>query len=298
MAQSRLRAVGIGLGTLLILGGVRPVPTCAAAWDDNRFSFARHLIDEGDTFRAISVLKEMAWRERDSSRVRILDLTLGEAYRKSGRPEQAAHYYEKALSHGNAPDSLDQRGYIGLSLVGTLSRRFSLAEEAVGKVTAPGLRSSKLAVEGLILAERGAYHEAAYLLHRLAKECPSANPELDVIRWAERFEKDRPDERQPALAALFSAVIPGAGQLYSGHVFDAAQALFFVGAFSVASIAAYPDRSDGGAQRLTFAASCTLTGLFYTANILGAHRVAGYHNLKEKEEFIGGFRAAVSSLDF
>lgn len=298
MRRFRWRGGWIGLTSVLLLGGSCSAPPCRAAWDDTRWAFARHLLEEDDTFRAITVLKEMAWTERDSTRRRILNLALGEAYRKSGRPERAAQYYEKALRQQSVLDSLDERCHLGLSLAFASAGRFELAEDTARQVRLPEFQASVAAIEALVLAERGDYSEAARRLRDPLRGPLVVAPGLDEGHWASRLDQKPPTARSPALAALLSAAAPGAGQLYAGHVFDAAQAFFFVGAFSVASIAAHPRRNDGGAGRVTFAASCTLTGLFHAANVLGAHRTARYRNLKLREDFIGGFRAAVLSLDF
>jgi hypothetical protein len=99
--------------------------------------------------------------------------------------------------------------------------------------------------------------------------------------------------RSPALAVVLSAVLPGAGQAYSGHWFDAAQAFFFVGAFGVASYAAFRYEQSGDRPYILTPLTLAVTSVFYLANVLGAERTARFYNQRQKESVAGAVRESV-----
>ncbi len=289
----RLALAWSAVSLVLTLGVVPRLP----AAEEDRSGFARHLLNEGDTFRAISVLKELAWFETDPGRISHLHSELGEAYRKSGRPESAIFYYEKVLSAFPLSDTLDARVHLGFALACIAQRRLSLAEEMLRTIGPAPFGWSRAAALSLIHAERGEYVEAGQLLRSIPQDS-ARGLAVDPSRWASHFSEAEPSHKSPAVAACLSMAIPGAGQVYSGHYFDAGQALFFVSAFAIASLASYPDRDDGPGERIYFFASAGLTALFHAANVLGAYQTAGYHNYKAREGFIAGFRSAILSMNF
>jgi TM2 domain-containing membrane protein YozV len=104
--------------------------------------------------------------------------------------------------------------------------------------------------------------------------------------------------RSPLFAATLSAVLPGAGQAYYGHWFDAAQALGFVAAFGFVSYFAYRyDGARGGPYVFT-AVSLSLTALLHLANILGAERTARYFNQHQRDLFVAPIRARALEAEF
>ncbi len=86
------------------------------------------------------------------------------------------------------------------------------------------------------------------------------------------------------LAGILSTIFPGLGQIYSGHYFDAFQAIVFVGSLTVANYAAYKYDSKYNNNYILTIGLSTLTGIFYTSNIFGAVKTADYYNYKSKNE--------------
>ena len=104
--------------------------------------------------------------------------------------------------------------------------------------------------------------------------------------------------RRPKIARWLSSVFPGAGQFYSSHKIDGAQALVVVGAgivYSTVSVHAY-NRNEIGI--VLPALTVGITSLFHYANILSGYRTAIYRNMRLKQDFLiqSGYNQAPFNL--
>ena len=101
--------------------------------------------------------------------------------------------------------------------------------------------------------------------------------------------------RSPGLAAAMSAVVPGAGQLYTGHLYDGAQAFGLTAALGYGAYAAWRHELDAGGPTAyvlpTLAA--LVAGSFYAANVRGAHASARRFNAYRRARF---YRDAIDGL--
>lgn len=102
--------------------------------------------------------------------------------------------------------------------------------------------------------------------------------------------------RSPLLAGALSAVVPGAGQLYTGHVYDAAQAFGFTATLGYGAYSAWRYELDaGGPTAYVLPSIATLVaGAFYLANVRGAHASAARFNAYREARF---YRQAIESLN-
>ena len=101
--------------------------------------------------------------------------------------------------------------------------------------------------------------------------------------------------RSPGVAAAMSAVVPGSGQLYTGHVYDAAQAFGLTTALGYGAYASWRHELDaGGPTRYVLPSLATLVaGAFYLSNVRGAHASAKRYNAYRTARF---FRDAIDGL--
>jgi len=101
--------------------------------------------------------------------------------------------------------------------------------------------------------------------------------------------------RSPALAATFSALVPGSGQLYSGHTYDAAQAFGLTTVLGYGAYASWRHELDAGAptQYVLPVVATLVAGAFYAANVRGAHASAKRFNAYRTARF---YRTAIEHL--
>lgn len=100
-----------------------------------------------------------------------------------------------------------------------------------------------------------------------------------------------------ATCATLSALLPGAGQIYSGHSIDGIQAFLAVATFSLATWSAWRyehqnDRPYYGAVSLG-----TVTLTLYTSNVWGGWRTATFHNAHQEELFIKSIREGILNAE-
>ncbi|WP_143536770.1 hypothetical protein [Rubricoccus marinus] len=101
--------------------------------------------------------------------------------------------------------------------------------------------------------------------------------------------------RSPGLAAAMSAAIPGSGQLYSGHVYDAAQAFGLTTVLGYGAYSAWRYELDAGGPTgyVLPALSTLVAGAFYLSNVRGAHASARRFNAYREARF---YRDAIDGL--
>ncbi len=125
------------------------------------------------------------------------------------------------------------------------------------------LRRAELALTG------GGFVEA-----RAALDEPGAASPDALALFARDIESSGPPAyRSPALAALFSAALPGSGQLYAGRWADALVSVFALAALSYGTWRASADGQRGAAVSLGF-----ITGLAYAGTVYGAWNAARAFN--------------------
>lgn len=212
-------------------------------------AFARSLEAESDWFRAIGVWKEVRFEaqdetvRRDATQAILVDLW------KAGQYE--AGLRELALWNRETPGSFAWLGLFQYKL-----SRFSAAEYALTRAGDPRYL-------GLLLARTGRLEDAAQLW---------ANLDLPDPRLMGEGKKS------PPLAAAASLVLPGSGQMYSGHWFDGFQALTMVSFFGVSAYGTYLyDREFSSNYGLTIT-SAAIGAFFYVANSYGAWKTAEFYN--------------------
>ncbi|MGH7451093.1 MAG: DUF5683 domain-containing protein, partial [bacterium] len=97
--------------------------------------------------------------------------------------------------------------------------------------------------------------------------------------------KEQP-KKSPFIASSLSFVLPGSGQLYSGHTYDAVQAFLFTASFGFAAYAIYKyEHSFKEHLELTYI-GISITAIFHAAKVIGANRTAHYRNWKKNRDFI------------
>ena len=265
-----------------------------------REDFAARLLADRDYFRAVSVYKELAFFAPDDAARARFTYEIGKAYRLGRRYELAVDTYAALLEMRGAPPELVARAYvaIGVSYLGLHVPDQSRVWLTRGAEHGAGALASLFVGVADVEDERWDAARAAFVAASSRAEPSSALSKL-ALDLADRTKgADDIPHRSPLLAAALSLVVPGAGQAYSGHWFDAMQALGFVAAFGFVSYVAYRyDDSRGGPYVLT-AVSLSLTGLFHIANVIGAERTARYFDQHQRDLFVAPIRARALEAEF
>jgi hypothetical protein len=252
--------------------------------------FADQLMRERDYFRAITVFKELLYRETDPSKRAGFQLKIGAAYRFSGRYELANDALlrvgtaafpadAKVLARADAEIGLN---YLGLDVL-PLAKVYLSRADAAERTSVSRLGLASLDLRG---GSYGAAAEKARAAAAIARDSREHGVATSVEEAAAKLA--RAPQKSPLVAGLLSGVIPGAGQAYVGHWVDGAQAAGFVGAFGFASFLAYRNDRDRGNPYVLTSVALSLTAVFYAANIVGAVRAARYANLRTAELLLLG----------
>jgi hypothetical protein len=263
-----------------------------------REEFAIHLMRERDYFRAITVYKELALFESDPwirSRHRY---KIGLAYRLSRHYELSQQALVPLLSDPAAEPMLGQvhlqvaLAHVGMHSPGAAAYHLEAAER-LGQAHLARIISSWIQLESGDAA--GAKSQLAPLAR--------AQPPAPVLAMSRRLsaasdQLDQPPSKSPGLAALMSAVVPGSGQVYTGHHTDGAQAFGFVGAFGFATYLAYQHDRDRGNPYLLTALAGSITAFLHLSNILGAERTARFHNERRKQLLLLPLRRDILEMTF
>jgi hypothetical protein len=278
----------------------------ASTSDERRIfleGFAASLARERDYFRAITVWKELHYAHRGTPRAVDYALTLASTYRRANRYPSALSYVPLVLNSPLANEAqraraelLGAESYLGLRIPFQAEMLLTQSLARLAQI-APG--SNEATRAQLLLAatavDSNEYAKGAAQFRSIAEGC-SPYATLAAELEQKSLAAERRPYRSPLAAALLSAVLPGAGQAYSGHWVDAAQALFFVGAFGFASALAYSYEKDRDRPFVLTAIGLSLTSVFHVGNIVGAHRTARFYNERQRELSVDAIRNQVLSL--
>jgi hypothetical protein len=222
----------------------------------DKSAYARGLEAEQDWYRAIGVWKEVQFDAADSKtywaagQSILVDLWAARQY-EEGLKELT--YWEPRWQ----PDArLRQNALAWTGLFQYSLQRFPAAEYSLKQADSP-------LYLGLLMARTG--REAAGKTLWTGLELPDPTLPLD-------------DSRSPVLATALSMVLPGSGQAYSGHWFDAGQAFAMVGFFGFSTYAAWRYDTRVSHNYVLTGISAAITALFYASNVYGAYKTAEYYN--------------------
>ncbi|MGD8255784.1 MAG: tetratricopeptide repeat protein [Syntrophobacterales bacterium] len=256
-------------------------PVAAAERADLLWNFAGHLYQEQDFYRALSEYQRFLFLFPTDPRVPKAELQIGRCYRREGK-------FQKAFSH----------------LIRLHNRR---AEEPVGR--------QALLEMVAIREEQGRYPEAIYWAQQFIERYPDY-AEIDAVyvhlAWLQidsgKFEeaiatlellppesthyprarslqqalKQRPEtvKKSPAVAGTLSAVLPGAGHLYTGRPGQAASSFLLNALFIAGAVIAFQNDSPVLGGILVF-----FELGWYTGGIRSAAQAAREENEKQERKF-------------
>lgn len=264
---------------------------------EERKQYADSLMGQEDYYRAISEYKMVDFFTSDKALKLYCQKNIAAAYYNSGKYRESI----RTVSDINEkmPDTNDLQYWcnlrIGVSyyrLKAYLAAHSYLAQAS--QIDSTGLPGIYMA---LIDTEAGNWEGASNKLDLVIAS--HANDTLGVTTQeiSNIIESSRYlPQKSPVLATMMSAVIPGAGQIYTKHTYDGMLAFFYVGAFTYAGLLAYNYDKDKGHGYWNTSLIFSIDALFYAGNLIGAYKTAGYRNLRQREILLDNIKAKAYSL--
>ena len=274
-------------------------PASAAARTPTRADFAEDLLRERDYARAAGVYKELAFFASEPAQRAAYLYEVAQAERLGRKYELAIASFSAVLEAPGVTPSLAQRAYLQLATTALAMRVPAQVPLYLERATGPEFAPIARVLRGSAAAQEGRWDDARALYAHAAEGAPGTR----IGALAREFEGEvahasELPSRSPWLAAGLSALVPGAGQVYTGHYVDALQAFAFIGAFAVSSYAAYRfDASEGHGYALT-GAMLSITAIFHATNVVGAERTARYFNERARDGVLGPIDARLGALRF
>ncbi len=147
--------------------------------------------------------------------------------------------------------------------------------------------------------EKGNYEAAAAFYRDLAGRAthPETAKISDEIAIAIGEYRKVPRKR-PWLAVLFSALLPGSGQIYAGHTADGITAFFFNASFLGAAAALYTMESRHHEGHGASVAAGAVGLFYYATNLTGAAASARRYNIHQERLFQQRVRDTFLNLGF
>ena len=260
--------------------------------------FAEYLFRQKDYFRAITVFKGLLFESKEKAASYRYSRQIAEAYRLSGKYKSSIYFYSESLRNVSKPHE-HVKSLIGLGLNYYHLKTIPLAKSYFQKAADVDTTGHAELFLGLMAMEKMNWPEAQIMFKNTLNK--SKNPE--VLKTADLLSQKadsgkRLPKKSPALAFIMSSILPGSGQIYSGHFFDGVQAFTYIGAFSLATYSAYRYDRDVKDSDGFLLLSAVITGIFYLSNVFGAHQTAKFRNVRIRQDFMAEAQKAVFEVSF
>jgi len=237
---------------------------------DSVFDFAESLYRDGDYYRAITEYKRRLHQNPDAVDAPLAQLRIGQSLMAGERWGEA----ESALQslRDRYPQSREAlRAQLLLAEIPYRQQRFSLAGERYRLLAEDQEHNTAVRDQALYrLAWTRIERQDESLAMALLEQLPGQQPRALAAALS---EAPAAGHKSPALAGTFSALLPGAGQLYTGHRRDAALSLALNAAFIGAAVEAF----DNDSPILGSILVCFELG-WYGGNIVNAVNHAHHFN--------------------
>ena len=252
--------------------------------DEVQLKMADAFMEEGEYYRAITEYKKLLILFPDSEWADYALFRVGIAYYNGEEYEPSVRSFS-ALRDKYPESSYVPKGYYFKGLGYWKLKRFKEARIAFDALSEDYPRSEHTPL-ALVAASLVALEEEnialsterlEWLINRYPEHPGStkANEAIPLIRQYQKLP-----EKSKTLAAILSAILPGSGYIYAGHLGDGITA-FLINALWIAGVA-------GGIHGGYYAAAGIVAGVglpFYFGNIYGSANAAKKWNLGVKRDF-------------
>ena len=261
-------------------------------------SFGDMLFKERDWERAITAYKEQLFFTSDPNTISYCRHQIGRSYFALNNFTQCSIWTGLYLQESAESEVEIADGHRLLGLNYARQYLFPLAEAEFNESVKGDTTDISRLYRFWICAEKREWDDAYEGLSIISK-----NAEWSVINdiannWVVLISQRRYKRyKSPSKAAFLSTLIPGLGQAYSGHFFDAMQAIAYCSIFTLATTAAYKYESSTDKPRVLTTTLGSITAMFHFANIWGAHRTAQYRNHRIDYDVLQHLRHSASELE-
>jgi TolA-binding protein len=249
---------------------------------DQVLIFAEQLMREGEYFRAITEYRRFLFYYPDDPRRAMAHFSIGLAfYRGESYVEALQTFQEVTQRYPNTAYGKQAWLWQGESLI--RQGRYATAEQLYTEI-AESFPHERI-------GQQARYQRAWTLLYRrqwrdATTQFQQVAPGSDLYQSAqllaqEALAGERLPTKSPVLAGIFSGLLPGSGQLYTGRLGDALLAFFLNSLFIVGAVEAIHNDAPVVAGILSF-----FEAGWYAGNVYGAINGAQKYNRHATEIFL------------
>ena len=282
----RLAAV---LAAALVWLALMPPAAALESEADRLWRFAASLMREQEYERAVTEYKRFASYFPDDPRIPACGLAAAAAYARAGHTAKAVAAYNRLVEVYAGSATAEEAAY-GAAAASFAGRDYAAAAQALERFPAPAHDPE--------LAGRARLLQAWSLLRlwrtaearRVLEAVPDDNPHAAAARTLARQIRNAAavPRKSPRTAGLLSALLPGAGQAYTGRYREALTSFLLNGAFTWASVGLFRHGDEVAGALLGFFE----TG-WYTGGIFGAVNDAHKFNRRARGVFLQGLAVQV-----
>lgn len=249
---------------------------------ENVLSFADHLFDEGDYYRAITEYERFLFTFPRHSLAKKAEYQIAMSYFKGEKYSQALERF-RAMAEEYPSEETGIKSLYMLAETYYQKKDYNQAIDAFEKFLAsypndPQADAARIK-KGWCYLRQGNWREASEEFRKLPPDSPLHAQGQELAGESEKYPGI--EKKSPYLAGGLSAVLPGAGQLYIGRKTDAAAAFLLNGAFIWATAESYHNRNYVTSGILLFFESGWYLGNIYNA-ISSAHK----YNRQSEDKFM------------
>ncbi len=247
----------------------------------SELGFADHLYSTEDYQRAAMEYLRAGFADTSRAVRTYAGLMAGESFLRAKDYARA----RTAFQETGTPAVIDICQY-GIARTWFAQGHYDRTRAVLDSITGSGLAHERLVLTGWTLFKEHRFPEAASLFRCAAKGDTLALRRVSPLlpELAELDGRSLPRRNRTA-STLLSAVIPGAGHLYSGRAGDGVYAFLTVAGSGLLTywFAANPEKDR---TRIKLSIFTTLTALFHAANIYGANIAARDYNRFQERKYL------------
>lgn len=256
---------------------------------ENILRFADYLYQEGDYLRAVGEYQRYMFlspQEADSVLYKI-----GLCYRLAGDTEKAINCFRKIIAeHPESQHCFDASYQIAYSyfISGRYQESSQYLDQILKGISDPDRRGKLQILAAFNYLHQRRWREAEYMLKPLELRDEDLSRTASDLMTGAKNGLNLP-RRNPAIAALLSAIVPGTGRMYCKQYGDGFYSLILIG---VTGLLAWNGFQENGVRSIRGWFFGSMSGVFYAGNVYGSSIAARIYNRQLETDLIKKLPAA------
>lgn len=284
-----------GTWTLVFLFLCSPSFGSESFTEENRLEYALRLFAERDYYRSITQLKQIEYLTRDETTRAWCTYKMGEAYFKSGKYKNAIRYLDNYMKQETTGE-ITARAHMYLGAGFFHMSRHDRAGPHFNEAANLGLTGSGMLWDGYNSIYSRGLEGGIEAFQSLGSEFETGAISRVAPEIVDILNAHQGSRLRPRLASALSVFVPGLGQWYARHYYDAVQSFVLVGGFSYMAHASYRLGTMGKQSHLITGLSMVVAGMFHYGNVLGAGRTAVYRNMRNQDNALRRIRLKITNV--